>query len=80
MAAKTAQLVICKYDGNQLPIFYQLPIFLCSPGEGKKSVEEVLNCISRWYIYIHPISMSISTCLILKNKLQYLCKIHSIDV
>ena len=74
MAAKTAQLVLCKYDGNQLPIFS------CSPGEGKKSVEEVLNCISRWYIHIHPISMSISTCLILKNKLQYLCKIHLIDV
>ena len=74
MTAKTAQLVLCKYDGNQLPIFS------FSPGEGKKSVEKVLNCIGLWYIYIHPVSMSISKCLILKNRLQYLCKIHSIDV
>ena len=46
---------------------YQLPIFSFSPGEGKKSVEKVLNCISLWYIYIHPVSMPISKCLILKK-------------
>ena len=73
MAAKNSTISI-KYDGNQLHIFS------FSPGEGKKSVEKILNCISRWYIYIHPISMSIFKCLILKNELQYLCKILSIDV
>ena len=60
MAAKNSTISI-KYDGNQLPIFS------FSPGEGMKSVEEVLNCISLWYIYIYPISMSISKCVILKN-------------
>ena len=73
MAAKNSTISI-KDDGNQLPSFS------FSPGDGEKSVEKVLDCISIWYIYIHPISMSISKCLILKNKLQYLCKIHSIDV
>ena len=74
MVAKNSTISIkCKYDGNQLPKFS------FSPGGGKKSVE-VLNCISLWYIYIHPVSMSISKCSILENKLQYLCKIHPIDV
>ena len=33
----------------------------------------------RYNKYICPISMSISKCILLKNKIQYLCKIHSID-
>ena len=60
MAAKNSTISI-KYDGNQLPIF---PF---SPGEGKKSVDKVLNCINLWDIYIHPISMSISKSLILEK-------------
>ena len=53
MAAKNSTISI-RHDGNQLPILS------FSPGEEKKSVEKVLNCISPWYIYTHPISMSIS--------------------
>ena len=70
MAAKNSTISI-KYDRNQLPIYSS------SPGEGKKSVKKFLNCISLWYIHIHPISK----CLIVKY-LEYsiYAKLHSIDV